>query len=102
VNPERLRSILARVASGELSAEAALAEMKHLPFEDLGFARVDHHRALRVGFPEVIFGQGKTAEQIVAIAERLRDAGSNVLVTRLEPGAAAELTARLKSHGPRR
>jgi NCAIR mutase (PurE)-related protein len=96
VNPERLRSILARVASGDLSAEAALAEMKHLPFEDLGFARVDHHRALRVGFPEVIFGQGKTAEQIVAIAERLRDAGSNVLVTRLEPGAAGELTARLK------
>jgi hypothetical protein len=95
VSPERLRSILTRVAAGDLSPEAALVEMKHLPFEDLGFARVDHHRALRVGFPEVIFGQGKTAEQIAAIAERLREAGTNVLVTRLEPGAAAELTTRL-------
>ena len=95
MTPDRLRSILARVAAGELSPEAALDEVKYLPFEDLGFARVDQHRALRVGFPEVVFGQGKTAEQIAAIADRLRAAGHNVLVTRIDPSAAAALIEQL-------
>lgn len=83
MTPEQLKAILAEVESGSLSADQALEKVKHLPFDDLGFARVDHHRELRNGFPEVIFGEGKTPEQIVAIASKLRDAGQNVLVTRI-------------------
>ncbi len=90
-----LRELLARVAAGEIPAEDALERLKHMPFEDLGFARVDHHRALRVGFPEVIFGQGKTAEQVAAIAERLSAGGANVLVTRLPSDVASEVRDRL-------
>jgi NCAIR mutase (PurE)-related protein len=99
VNLEQLRAILARVATGKLTTEQALDELKYLPFEDLGFARLDHHRELRVGFPEVIFGQGKTADQIALLAERLRDAGQNVLVTRLKADTAAELVRRVPSLG---
>lgn len=88
MTPERLREILARVQDGVLDVDAALGALKHLPFDDLGFARVDHHRELRVGFPEVIFGQGKSAAQIAAVAARLRDAGQNVLVTRLDAATA--------------
>jgi NCAIR mutase (PurE)-related protein len=95
MTPEDLRDLLARVARGDLSVDTALEHVKHLPFEDLGFARVDHHRGLRIGFPEVIFGQGKTAEQIAAIAERLSAQGQNVLVTRLAPEVAVELARRL-------
>ncbi len=89
MTPEQLRKILGDVEGGKLSADDALDRVKHLPFDDLGFARVDHHRQLRLGFPEVIFGEGKTPEQITAIAERLRDAGQNVLVTRISPEGAA-------------
>lgn len=95
MTPEQLRAILDAVQSGKLSTDDALEKVKHLPFDDLGFARVDHHRQLRVGFPEVVFGQGKTSEQIIAIAERLRDAGQNVLVTRIAPDAAATLQAQM-------
>ncbi|MFM7736357.1 MAG: 1-(5-phosphoribosyl)-5-amino-4-imidazole-carboxylate carboxylase, partial [Alphaproteobacteria bacterium] len=95
MNPKRLRELLGRVADGEVPVDRALDEIKHLPFEDLGFARVDHHRALRVGFPEVIFGEGKTASQIAAIARRLAAAGHNVLVTRIAPGAAAEVAGEI-------
>jgi NCAIR mutase (PurE)-related protein len=89
----RLRDILDRVHSGELSptaAEAALAdELRTLPFEDLGFARVDHHRALRQGFPEVILGLGKTPAQIASIAERIVSRGQTLLVTRADEAAYA-------------
>ncbi|MFM8412021.1 MAG: nickel pincer cofactor biosynthesis protein LarB [Alphaproteobacteria bacterium] len=95
MNPKRLRELLGRVADGEVPVDRALDEIKHLPFEDLGFARVDHHRALRVGFPEVIFGEGKTASQIAAIARRLAAAGHNVLVTRIAPMAAAEVAGEI-------
>jgi hypothetical protein len=90
MTPERLRDILARVKDGALGVEDALGALKHLPFDDLGFARVDHHRELRVGLPEVIFGQGKTGAQIAAVAARLRDAGQTVLVTRLDASTAHE------------
>jgi NCAIR mutase (PurE)-related protein len=93
MTPERLREILARVKDGALDVDGALGALKHLPFDDLGFARVDHHRELRVGLPEVIFGQGKTAVQIAAVAAKLRDAGQNVLVTRLDATTAAEVRA---------
>jgi pyridinium-3,5-biscarboxylic acid mononucleotide synthase len=91
MTPESLRKILDRVARGELALDAALEAIKHLPFEDLGFAKVDHHRALRSGVPEVVFGAGKTPAQIVAIARALLASQGSVLITRLAPDAAALL-----------
>ena len=88
MSPERLMELLERVRSGALRPDAAVRELENLPFEDLGYAHVDHHRALRQGLPEVILGQGKTPEQIAGIAERLFAAGENVLVTRLAAEAA--------------
>ena len=67
-----------------MDVEAALNRMRHMPFEDLGFAKVDHHRALRQGMPEVIFAKGKTPEQVVAIAESLLQNAPNVLITRAD------------------
>ena len=80
---ERLVQLLENVQQGRLSVHHALARMRHLPFEDLGFAKVDHHRALRQGFPEVVLGEGKEAKDIAAIVRALRKQGANVLVTRL-------------------
>ena len=91
MTPESLRRILDRVARGDLELDAALDAIKHLPFEDLGFAKVDHHRALRLGVPEVVFGPGKTPEQIVAIARALRAREESVIVTRLDADSAAAL-----------
>ena len=95
MTPDRLRRLLEQVARGELDAAGAFEEVKRLPFEDLGFAKVDHHRALRNGLPEVILGTGKTADQMIAIARRLRDSGQSVLITRLSADAAAVVTAAL-------
>lgn len=80
----QLRELLEGFREGRISLEDTLAKIKGLPYEEMGFAKVDHHRALRNGFPEVIFGQGKTREQVVAIACRLAAAGATVLVTRTE------------------
>ena len=93
MNPDRLKELLNQVSAGRLSADAALDQLRSLPFDDLGFAKVDHHRALRTGFPEVIFGSGKTVEQIVEIARSLNDGAHNVLITRLDPEPAAQLRA---------
>jgi NCAIR mutase (PurE)-related protein len=90
LTPDDLRELLLRVQAGTLAPEAALSALATLPFADLGFAKVDHHRALRQGLPEVIFGQGKTAVQVAAVARQMIAAGENVLVTRLE---ASEATA---------
>jgi NCAIR mutase (PurE)-related protein len=79
---EQLKLLLEDVRSGAASVDEAIERLKHLPFENLGFATVDHHRAIRMGLPEVIFGQGKSAEQIGAIASRLLERASNVLATR--------------------
>jgi NCAIR mutase (PurE)-related protein len=102
VSPDRLLSLLERVRAGAVSTDAALKELATLPYEDIGYARVDHHRSLRQGLPEVIFGQGKTAEQIAGIAERLLAAGHNVLATRLDPDVAKELCRQLPAleHDP--
>ena len=88
--------LLEEVRSGSADVDAALKRLKHLPFEDLGFARIDHHRALRHGMPEVVFGLGKTTEQVVAIASKLleRSAG-NVLITRATPAMAEEVARQL-------
>ena len=78
-----------------MSIEDALAQLRTLPFEDLGFARIDHHRALRRGFPEVVLGQGKTAEQIAAIVERLASHAERVLVTRVGPDCLELIKAKV-------
>jgi len=90
---EGLQELLQAIAGGTLSPEQGVERLRHLPFEDLGFAQVDHHRQLRQGQPEVIFGQGKTVAQIGRIMEAMVARGSNVLVTRLEEVRAVELLA---------
>ena len=86
-----LRGLLAEVQSGAVEIDAALDRLRHMPFEDLGFAKVDHHRAIRNGMPEVIFGQGKTADQVSAIAGALLGQARNVLITRIDARIAARL-----------
>lgn len=82
MDKRRLKRLLAGVKKGTVSVEAALAELALLPYQDLGFARIDTHRSFRRGFPEVIYCPGKAEKQILAIAERLRRGGSLVLATR--------------------
>ncbi len=82
VNKEQLRSLLTAVAQNGLPIDEALEQLRRLPFEQLSFATVDHHRALRCGHGEVIFCQGKTVEQVVEIARRLSEQGAEVLCTR--------------------
>ncbi len=80
-----MRQLLEQVKGGQVEIDDALEKLRHLPFEDLGFARVDHHRQLRKGFPEVIFCPGKTTEQVIRIFESLASKGNNVLATRAQP-----------------
>jgi NCAIR mutase (PurE)-related protein len=80
-----LKKLFEDVKRGKLSPDEAVERLRHLPFEDLGFANVDHHRALRAGMPEIIFGPGKTPAQIAAIFARLAEHGRNVLATRVSP-----------------
>jgi NCAIR mutase (PurE)-related protein len=95
MNRDQILDLFERVRTGALSPDAATEQLKHLPFEDIDFAKVDHHRALRHGMPEVIFGQGKTPDQVAAIAERLAARGQNVLATRVSADAAAAVQAKL-------
>jgi NCAIR mutase (PurE)-related protein len=94
VRPEQIETLLADVAAGRLAPAAALDRLRHLPFEDLDFARIDHHRALRQGQPEVVFCEGKTLEQVVAICERLEAATGAFLGTRASQPMADALRAR--------
>ena len=90
--PEALQSLLAAVAAGDVSPEAALEKLKHFAFEPVGdFAKIDHHRTLRTGFPEVIWGPGKTPEQIAGIMEAMRSRNPVVMATRIEPAVYAQL-----------
>ncbi|HEX3353957.1 MAG TPA: nickel pincer cofactor biosynthesis protein LarB [Terriglobales bacterium] len=82
MNAESIRKLFDQVRSGKLSPDEAVDRLRHLPFEDLGFAKVDHHRALRNGMPEVVFGQGKTPAQMASIFSRLAKHGGNILATR--------------------
>ncbi|HEX5725473.1 MAG TPA: nickel pincer cofactor biosynthesis protein LarB [Longimicrobiaceae bacterium] len=95
MTPERLRALLAEVAGGALSPEEAERRLAWQPVEDLGIARIDHHRALRQGFPEVVFGEGKTPDQLTAIAARIAARGEGLLATRLSPEGAAALRGAL-------
>ena len=98
-----LRSLLEQVRSGAVDLDAAMERMRHLPFEDLGFAKVDHHRAIRHGVPEVIFGKGKTADEIVRIASSLLERARNVLITRVAAESAEQIRSALPEaeHFPR-
>jgi NCAIR mutase (PurE)-related protein len=87
----RLKNLINQVATGSIKPDQAMEHLKNLPFEDLGFAKVDHHRTFRKGFPEVIYGEGKTAEQIQSIARAIHNQGSSVLVTRVEPDKAKKV-----------
>jgi NCAIR mutase (PurE)-related protein len=92
---ERVRDVLHQVADGALDVSEALDALAFDAVDSLGFATIDHHRALRQGFPEVIYGAVKTAEQICEIASRIADRGDSVLVTRIAPDAADQLQASL-------
>jgi pyridinium-3,5-biscarboxylic acid mononucleotide synthase len=94
VRAEQLESLLAEVAAGRLTPQAALGRLRHLPFEDISFARVDHHRSLIQGQPEVVFCEGKTPDQIVAICERLEAVGGGFLGTRASEVVGARLRER--------
>ncbi|NWF82639.1 MAG: nickel pincer cofactor biosynthesis protein LarB [Bryobacteraceae bacterium] len=87
MDKDQLKLLLEGVRSGEVDIDTAMDRMRHMPFENLGFATIDHHRAIRVGLPEVIFGKGKTPEQIAAIMGKLAERASNVLATRVAPEA---------------
>ena len=97
MNRLELRGLLDAVGTGSITPEAAHARLlqflRHGPYEDLGFARVDHHRSIRQGFPEVVFGQGKTPDQIARISERIVNSGQNLLVTRTSPEAHRAVAA---------
>lgn len=84
MNDNSLTDILEAVQSGKLSVQEAVGRLRHLPYEDLGFAKVDHHRSLRTGFPEAIFCQGKSSEQVVEIVKRLAARNPVVLATRAD------------------
>jgi NCAIR mutase (PurE)-related protein len=93
MDPARLRQLLDEVRAGKASVDEAVDTLRALPFAELGYATVDHHRALRQGVPEVILGEGKTAAQIAGIAHELARTGQNVLVTRLDAAKAGEVKA---------
>lgn len=95
MDQDQLRQLLDSVRGGAVNVDEAIERLRHMPFEDLGFAKVDHHRALRHGMPEVIFGQGKTPEQVLGIAQRLLERNKNLLATRLPAETAALLRAEI-------
>ena len=97
MNADSIRELFDQVRQGKLSPDAAVDRLRHLPFEDLGFANLDHHRALRNGMPEVIFGPGKTPAQMASIFSRLAKHGGNILATRV----SAEQLAAVKKKVPK-
>ena len=95
--PETLRSLLEAVANGKVTPDMALDSLKDLAYESVGeFAKIDHHRHLRTGFPEVIWGPGKTPEQIAQIMEVMRQRNPVVMATRIEPAVYAALQTKVR------
>jgi NCAIR mutase (PurE)-related protein len=97
VDAKSIHRLFEQVQTGKLSPDEAVARLRHMPFEDLGYAKLDHHRSLRAGFPEVIFSQGKTALQVAEIFVRLSRHSKNVLATRATEKQFAAVRKRLKS-----
>jgi NCAIR mutase (PurE)-related protein len=84
IQTEQLKKLLKQVKTGKTGIDEAIDKLRHLPFEDLGFAHIDHHRQIRRGFPEVVYCPGKTSEQIIKIFSNLAEKGNNILATRAE------------------
>src|SRR5260370_31509066 len=97
MNEDQLRSLLEQVRVGAVDVDAAFARVRHMPFEDLGFAKLDHHRELRHGMPEVVLGKGKTPDQVLTIARRLLEVSQNVLITRADTATATLVRENLKA-----
>jgi NCAIR mutase (PurE)-related protein len=97
LNSKFIRELLQQVSQGDISPDEAVQRLRHLPFEDLGFAKVDHHRALRTGMPEVIFGQGKTPSQVAGIFASLAKHGGNILATRANAKQFAAVKKKVRS-----
>ena len=97
MNADSIRKLFDDVRRGKLSPDDAVARLRHLPFEDLGFAKVDHHRALRAGMPEVILGEGKTPAQVAAIFARLAKHGGNILATRVNEKQFAAVKKKVRA-----
>ena len=95
--PDKLLELLSSLQQGRTTTEEAIARLAHLPYEDLDFAKIDHHRALRTGMPEVIYAAGKTDEQVFEIFARMAAAGGNVLATRVSPTAAEAVCRKFSS-----
>lgn len=95
MDTSKIKALLEKVKSGDISVDDAMGDLKTLPYEDIGYARVDHHRTIRTGYPEVILGSDKSVEQIIGIIERLESKGTNILVTRVDDEKADKITARL-------
>jgi NCAIR mutase (PurE)-related protein len=96
VNAESIRKLFEQVRRGKITPDDAVDRLRHLPFEDLGFAKVDHHRSLRAGMPEVIFGERKTASQTAEIFARLAKHGGNVLATRTDRKQFAAVSKKVR------
>jgi NCAIR mutase (PurE)-related protein len=96
VNADSIRKLFEQVRKGKISPDDAVERMRHLPFEDLGFAKIDHHRALRAGMPEVILGEGKTATQVAEIFSRLAKRGGNILATRVNEKQVAAVKKKVR------
>ena len=94
MDADSLNKLLSAVAGGKISVESAADQIKKIPFEDIDYAHIDHHRALRKGFPEVIFGEGKTADQIIGIMERMESQEQAILVTRIDSSKAESVLER--------
>jgi hypothetical protein len=95
MDEKEIRRLLLQVRGGRLRLEKALERLRHLPYEDLGFARLDRHRALRRGFPEIVYGEGKSDAQLVTITRRLGRGGAPVLITRVDSERVRRLRRRL-------
>jgi pyridinium-3,5-biscarboxylic acid mononucleotide synthase len=93
MDPQALQRLLEQVRDGDMPVDTAINHLRHLPFEDLGFAKVDHHRAMRHGMPEVILGQGKNPDQVAGIASALLARSQNLLLTRATSQMAARVAA---------
>jgi len=98
MNPEYIQNLLEKLYNHKITPQKALDHLKTLPFEDLGFAHLDHHRQLRTGMPEVIYCEGKAPDQILQIIKKLHQGGSDMLATRLDP----ELYKKIKSKLPKK
>jgi pyridinium-3,5-biscarboxylic acid mononucleotide synthase len=96
LTPESICKLFEQVRAGKISPDDAVQRLRHLPFEDLGFAKVDHHRALRAGMPEVIFGEGKTPAQLAGIFSRLAQHDGNILATRASKAQFAAVKKKVR------